>query len=130
MTYLFTAVVNSMILLSLPWVLPIYGLSAESTQLAYTLVMIHNGMAIFLWPASFVLPNMLRACNDVKFSMVVAIFSMCAFRIGFSYVIGVNMNLGATGVWIAMVMDWIFRVICFVARYISGKWKKQCMMAE
>ena len=130
MTYLFTAVVNSMILLSLPWVLPIYGLSAETTQLAYTLVMIHNGMAIFLWPASFVLPNMLRACNDVKFTMVVAIFSMCAFRIGFSYVIGVNMNLGATGVWIAMVMDWIFRVICFVARYISGKWKKQCMMAE
>lgn len=130
MTYLFTAVVNSIILLSLPWILPIYGLSAETTRLAYTLVMIHNGMAILLWPASFVLPNMLRACNDVKFTMVTAIFSMCAFRIGFSYVIGVNMQMGATGVWIAMVMDWIFRVICFVARYVSGKWKKECMLAE
>lgn len=130
MTYLFTAVVNSIILLSLPWILPIYGLSAETTQLAYTLVMIHNGMAILLWPASFVLPNMLRACNDVKFTMVTAIFSMCAFRIGFSYVIGVNMQMGATGVWIAMVMDWIFRVICFVARYVGGKWKKECMLAE
>lgn len=130
MTYLFTAVVNSIILLSLPWILPIYGLSAETTQLAYRLVMIHNGMAILLWPASFVLPNMLRACNDVKFTMVTAIFSMCAFRIGFSYVIGVNMQMGATGVWIAMVMDWIFRVICFVARYVGGKWKKECMLAE
>lgn len=129
MTYLLTAVVNSIILLSLPWILNVYGLSRETTQLAYILVMIHNGMAIFLWPASFVLPNMLRACNDVKFTMVAAIFSMCAFRIGFSYVLGVNMNLGAVGVWIAMILDWIFRVICFVARYISGKWKKGCMLA-
>lgn len=130
MTYLFTAVVNSIILLCLPWILSIYGLSQETTQLAYVLVMIHNGVAIFLWPASFVLPNMLRACNDVKFTMVIAIFSMCAFRIGLSYVIGVNMGMGAVGVWIAMVFDWMFRVICFAARYISGRWKNTCMLAE
>lgn len=126
MAYLFTAVVNVIILVSLPFILSIYGLSPQTTQLAYILVMIHNGMAILLWPASFVLPNMLRACNDVKYTMVVAIFSMCAFRIGFSYIIGVNMGMGAVGVWIAMVMDWVFRVICFVGRYLSGKWKNSC----
>ena len=74
--YLCTAVVNSIILLSLRWILSLYGLGQETTELAYILVMIHNGMAIFLWPASFVLPNMLRACNDVKFTMVIAIFSI------------------------------------------------------
>lgn len=126
MAYLFTAVVNVIILVSLPFILSVYGLSPQTTQLAYILVMIHNGMAILLWPASFVLPNMLRACNDVKYTMVVAIFSMCAFRIGFSYIIGVNMGMGAVGVWIAMVMDWVFRVICFVGRYLSGKWKSGC----
>lgn len=123
MTYLFTAVVNSIILLSLPWILRIYGLGEETTRLSYILVMIHNGMAIFLWPASFVLPNMLRACNDVRFTMVLSIFSMFTFRIGFSYIIGVRMEYGAIGVWIAMVLDWIFRVICFVSRYFSGRWK-------
>ena len=90
---------------------------------AYILVMIHNGMAIFLWPASFVLPNMLRACNDVRYPMVMSIFSMCAFRIGFSYIFGIFMGMGALGVWYAMVMDWIFRSICFVARYLSGAWR-------
>lgn len=130
LTYLCTAVVNSIILLSLPWILSLYGLSEETTQLSYILVMIHNGMAIFLWPASFVLPNMLRACNDVKYTMVVAIFSMVAFRIGFSYVIGVHMGLMAIGVWIAMVIDWIFRVICFVGRYLSGRWKSMCGLNE
>lgn len=128
MTYLYTAIVNSIILLSLPWVLQIYGLSEETTRLSWLLVMIHNGMAIFLWPASFVLPNMLRACNDVKYTMVISIFSMFTFRIGLSVLIGVHMEMGAVGVWIAMVIDWIFRVICFVGRYLSGVWRKKCML--
>ena len=121
-TYLCTLVVNSIILLLLPIILPVYGLSKETTELTYTLVMIHNGIAILLWPASFVLPNMLRACNDVKFTMVASIFSMMVFRVGFSYFIGAQLGLGAIGVWIAMIIDWIFRSICFVSR--TGRvWK-------
>ena len=118
-TYFYTAVINSIILLLLPWILQIYGLGEETTRLSYILVMIHDGMAIFLWPASFVLPNMLRACNDVKYTMVVSIFSMITFRIGFSYVFGVHMGWMAVGVWAAMVIDWVFRVLCFVGRYLA-----------
>ena len=125
-TYCYTAVINSIILLLLPWILQIYGLGEETTRLSYILVMIHDGMAIFLWPASFVLPNMLRACNDVKYTMVVSIFSMITFRIGFSYVFGVHMGWMAVGVWAAMVIDWVFRVICFVGRYLAGTWRKKC----
>lgn len=120
-TYFYTAVINSIILLLLPWILQIYGLGEETTRLSYILVMIHDGMAIFLWPASFVLPNMLRACNDVKYTMVVSIFSMITFRIGFSYVFGVHMGWMAVGVWAAMVIDWVFRVLCFVGRYLAEK---------
>ena len=125
-TYFYTAVINSIILLLLPWILQIYGLGEETTRLSYILVMIHDGMAIFLWPASFVLPNMLRACNDVKYTMVVAIASMALFRIGFSYVFGVHMGWMAVGVWAAMVIDWVFRVLCFVGRYLAGTWRKKC----
>ena len=125
-TYYYTAVINSIILLLLPWILQIYGLGEETTRLSYILVMIHDGMAIFLWPASFVLPNMLRACNDVKYTMVVSIFSMITFRIGFSYVFGVHMGWMAVGVWAAMVIDWVFRVLCFVGRYLAGTWRKKC----
>lgn len=125
-TYFYTAVINSIILLLLPWILQIYGLGEETTRLSYILVMIHDGMAIFLWPASFVLPNMLRACNDVKYTMVVSIFSMITFRIGFSYVFGVHMGWMAVGVWAAMVIDWVFRVLCFVERYLAGTWRKKC----
>lgn len=127
-TYFYTAVINSIILLLLPRILQIYGLGEETTRLSYILVMIHDGMAIFLWPASFVLPNMLRACNDVKYTMVVSIFSMITFRIGFSYVFGVHMGWMAVGVWAAMVIDWVFRVLCFVGRYLAGTWRKNVVL--
>lgn len=126
-TYTATAILNSLILLFLHPILSLYGLGAEATELTYLLVMIHNGLAILLWPASFVLPNMLRACNDVKYTMAAAIFSMVTFRIGLSIVLGVHMGMGAVGVWIAMVVDWIFRVFCFVGRYFRGTWQKHCI---
>lgn len=125
-TYKYTAIVNIVILGTLPWTLKLYGLSAETTKLAFLLVLIHNGMAMFLWPASFTLPNMLRACNDVKFTMVISVFSMFVFRVGFSYLFGIRLGYGAVGVWMAMVLDWIFRVSCFVVRYMQGRWKKSC----
>lgn len=123
-TYIPTIILNIVLFLNLNWILGLYGLSEETTQLARTLVCIHNGCACFLWPLSFTLPNMLRACNDVRYTMFVSIASMFIFRIGFSYLIGVNMGYGAVGVWIAMIMDWICRIICFVIRYLSGKWRK------
>ncbi len=122
-TFVSTFIINSLILLFLNPILSLYGLSAETTALAYTLVMIHNSLAIIFWPLSFVLPNMLRACNDVSYPMVISVFSMCAFRIGFSYVFGILLGQGVLGVWYAMLMDWAFRSICFVGRYLSGKWR-------
>lgn len=125
-TYISSAILNGLILTFLNPILSIYGLSTATTRLAYILVMIHDGCAILLWPIAFVLPNMLRACNDVKFTMIISVFSMITFRIGLSLLIGVHYNMGAIGVWIAMVVDWIFRSILFVGRYFSGRWRRLC----
>jgi MATE family, multidrug efflux pump len=124
-TYLITIVVNTVILITMPWILAIYNLSPETIQLASILVFIHDGLAMVLWPASFTLPNALRASNDVKFTMYVSIFSMCVFRVLLSYILGKYMGMGAIGVWIAMIVDWTFRSILFIIRFISGKWKLQ-----
>jgi putative MATE family efflux protein len=123
-SYIGFAVINIPLLLGLNGVLTLYGLGAETTRLAYILVMIHNGAAMLLWPMAFVFPYMLRACNDIRFPMVASIFSMFTFRIGFSLILGVHFGLGAIGVWIAMVIDWVFRIICFAARYLHRDWEK------
>lgn len=128
-TYIPTILFNIILFFSLDWILSLYGLSPETTQLARTLVCIHNGCACFLWPLSFTFPNMLRACNDVRYTMLVSIASMFLFRIGFSYLIGVTLGYGAIGVWIAMVLDWICRTVCFLIRYRGGKWKELAELA-
>ena len=115
---------NFVILLTMPLILKIYNLSDATIRLASVLVLIHNGCAMILWPLSFVLPNALRASNDVRFTMVISIFSMWTFRIVFSYLLGQWLGWGAIGVWIAMILDWIFRVICFTVRFLSGRWQK------
>lgn len=122
-TYISTILFNAILFFNLDRILALYGLSRETTQLARTLICIHNGCACLLWPMSFTFPNMLRACNDVRYTMVVSIASMFLFRIGFSYLIGVSLGYGAVGVWIAMVLDWICRSVCFLARYLGGKWR-------
>ena len=127
-TYAGMIVVNVAILLALPLIMKLYGLSPETTALASRLVFIHDGMAMFWWPISFVLPNMMRACNDVRYTMVISIFSMVVFRIGLSIVIGMQMGMGAIGVWYAMLVDWVFRSCCFVGRCIKRTWKKYCVL--
>lgn len=123
--YIAMGIFNGAILLFLRPLVGIYALSGETMELAVLLVRIHAGFAILLWPASFVLPNALRAANDVRFTMVVSVLSMVVWRIGFSYLLGVRMGYGALGVWAAMVVDWVCRVICFVWRFASGAWKRQ-----
>ena len=120
--YAITIALNRALLLSLPLILKAYNLSPETLRLATILIFIHNGCAMLIWPLSFSLPNALRASNDVRYTMVVAIFSMWMFRILFSYILGDIFGFGAIGVWIAMIMDWLFRSALFIGRYIGGKW--------
>lgn len=122
-TYAIMWALNIVLFAALPLILKAYNLSDEAYYYTVILICIHNGCAMFLWPASFTMPNALRAANDVRFPMVVSVFSMCFFRIGFSFVLGIHMGLGVIGVWIAMVMDWIFRVICFILRTRHVLWK-------
>ena len=120
--YLSMAVVNILILVSLPLSLKLYNLTKETLELAAILVILHDGFAMIFWPTAFVLPNALRAAQDVRFTMVVSIFSMIAFRIFFSWVIGVRFGMGIIGVWIAMIIDWVFRGGLFIWRVRSGLW--------
>ena len=122
-TYAIMAVLITCLLILQPWILSLYKVTDEARDLAKTLIYIHNLCALVLWPLSFVLPNALRAANDVKYTMAVSIFSMCAFRVLFSYILGYQMGMGAIGVWIAMVLDWVFRVSMFVVRFLGNKWQ-------
>lgn len=122
--YLSQGALNIVLMIFVNPLIGLYSsLSPETVALARVLVLTHQGFAVLLWPASFVLPNALRAANDVRFTMVVSIASMAILRVGASWLLCVHFGMGAVGVWIAMVLDWVCRTAFFVTRMVSGKWK-------
>ena len=125
-TYLAQGLTNVLIVLFVGNLVDFYSaLTPETRALAMRLSTIHASLAIIFWPVSFVLPNALRAANDVKFTMWVGIFSMLVCRIIGSWVLCVHLGWGAVGVWIAMTTDWVCRTSFFVPRMLSGKWKSK-----
>jgi putative MATE family efflux protein len=108
----------------LPLILWIYNLSDITAQSVTQIVRFHGLCSLVIWPLSFILPCAFRAAGDAKACMVISTFSMWTFRIAFSYVLGQNLGMGVFGIWVAMVIDWIFRAMCFVLRYFRGSWKK------
>ncbi len=123
-TYLVQGICNVLIVMFARDLVGFYStLSGETMELAARLSMMHASCAIVFWPVSFVLPNALRAANDVKFTMWVGVGSMLVFRILGSWVLCVQLQWGATGVWIAMILDWVCRTAFFVTRTVRGRWK-------
>ena len=123
--YISMAVLNVPLLISARWLIGFYGMSPETTDLGWRMLMCHGITGIVFWPASFTLPNALRAANDARYTMVVSLISMWTVRVGLSYVYANTFGLGAFGVWVAMSTDWVFRGLFFVIRFKSGKWKNR-----
>ena len=45
----------------------------------------------------------------------------CA-RVVVGYLLGIELGMGVTGVWLGMFLDWMVRGLFFWRRFNSGKW--------
>lgn len=131
--YLCVWVVSMGTLLFIRPLIGMYGLSAEGASMTYVMILYHMVCTSLIWPAAFTLPAAFRAASDVKYPMMVSMFSMWAFRVALSYILAPEqitlfgctiscLGLGPLGVWVAMSVDWLFRLLLFVPRFLSGKW--------
>ena len=125
MAYGYMSVLNVVLLICTGWLTGLYNLTPEADAMARQIIIIHGIGSIFLWPTSFVLPNALRAANDARFTMTISCISMVLFRIVFGFLLAQQFGMGVIGVWLAMQIDWVFRIICFVWRFLSGVWEKK-----
>ena len=126
--YAIQGILNILILLANGIICKPFNLSPETELLARQVVAIHGAGALCIWPLSFVLPNSLRAAGDARFTMTVSVFSMIVFRMLFSYLLAVPMHMGLIGVWLAMQIDWIFRIICFLLRLHGHAWETKSLV--
>ena len=122
-SYISMFVTTIVICVALPFIMDVYNLSPETAKVAEEIMIFHSVSCVLIWTPAFTLPSTLRAAGDAKTCMLISIPCMWIFRIGFSYILGKYFGMGVFGVWVAMVIDWVVRVIFFVLRYCRGKWK-------
>ncbi len=99
-----------------------FHLSAEAADMCLEVLTWFNVVSLFLWPSSFTLPNILRAGGDARYTMEVSVFSMWVFRVLLSYLLAGYLGFGLLGVWMGMFVDWGFRSLFFMRRFLSGRW--------
>jgi len=127
-TYIAAWAITVPMLFLLPFMQNLYSLSDATYSQMSQLFLIHACFAVVIWPLSFALPNALRAAGDAKYTMIISLLSMWIFRIGLSYLFVFVFRMGVTGIWVAMCVDWVFRSILFVSRFVRGKWKNRSIV--
>lgn len=124
-SYLSMLAINAVIFLILPLVINLYHVSDEASHLAKLILWMHGGLGILLWPLSFTLPQTLKAAGDTTFVMGAAVASMWLFRIAAGVLLAKTLGFGVLGIWMAMFIDWIVRIVIFVLRYRGHKWENK-----
>ena len=126
-THISLVAANAIIVALLPVILRAYNLSDITAKTTEQIIIFYAVCCILFWPMSFTIPATFRASGDARMCMIISVVSMWIFRIIFSYILGKYMGMGVFGVWVAMIIDWLFRGGCFIVRYYSGKWKHQAI---
>ena len=122
-TYFYMWGTITLTLLLLPLIMRLYNVSDEAAAYAREIIWMHGIVACVLWPASFTLPQALRAAGDTRFTMVVSTVSMWTLRVGLGILLGRYWGFGVVGIWMAMFADWMLRVAFFLPRFHGHKWE-------
>lgn len=126
-SYIANAVTVILFLITAQWLVLLYDYSDEARQIALKCLYMCLAFQIVTYPMSFTTPAILKATSDVKYVMFAAVASMIVMRVGVCFVLTTDLlpfRLGAQGFWIAMCADWVARSVLFMARLLSGRWKK------
>lgn len=109
-------VMSLLMLLFLGPVIRLFGPSPETFAESWNVMLMLLVATPLVWSASFIAPQVLRSCSDVVFTMWISIISMILIRVAGSWLLGVYFNMGLLGIWLSMVLDWVFRGAFFVPR--------------
>ena len=113
----------TLVLVLLPLIMRLYNVSDQAAEYARQIIWMHGIVGSVLWPASFTLPQALRAAGDTRFTMVVSTLSMWTLRVGLGVLLGRYWGFGVLGIWMAMFANWALRVSFFLPRFHGHKWE-------
>ncbi|MDU5081000.1 MATE family efflux transporter [uncultured Tissierella sp.] len=73
---------------------------------------------------TLVITSALQGAGDTKFPMYSTFIGIWGVRVLGVYLLGIRLNWGLVGVWLAISIDIIVRGIILMVRFMRGKWKE------
>ena len=128
--WIMAAVNNLLVYIAMPYALSLYSLSSETLKIAETILTMECIAVTTIHAPAFVLPTCIRAAGDAKYTMYVGVGSMFGARVLSAYHLGTVLGMGVVGTRIGMYIDWGVRIIFFVYRWRSGKWKLYRLVSD
>jgi len=119
---IFFIIITVILLAIFPALVGLYSPPDEIVPDILQLILILSIAQPIVWSFSFILPSALRAAGDSKFTSIAALLTMWLFRVILGYILGITLQFGVLGVWIAMIGEWTIRGIIFYMRYRGDKW--------
>ncbi len=126
-SYIANSLTVALILSTAQWIVLLYDYPDATRQIALKCLYVCLAFQVVTYPMAFTTPAILKATSDVKYVMFAAIGSMALMRVGVCFLLTTDLlpfKMGAMGFWIAMCADWVSRAVLFIARLLSGRWKK------
>jgi len=118
----FFIVITVLLLVIFPSLVGLYNPPDEIVPDILQLILIISVAQPLFWSISFILPSAMRAAGDSTFISIVSLLTMWLFRVILGYILGITLQLGVFGVWIAMVSEWGIRGVVFYIRFRGDKW--------
>ena len=77
---------------------------------------------------NMVMCRALQACGDIRFPTVICVIDAWLVGVGGSFFLGVVLDWGLAGLWVAMAADECIRAVLFLIRWQSGAWRQKRLL--
>lgn len=119
----FMIVVGSIFYIFAPFLAGLFSKDLEVITLVTKVLRIIALFQPFLC-ITLVISSALQGAGDTKFPMYSTLIGIWGIRVLGVYILGMKLNMGLVGVWLAYALDITVRGIILMLRFMQGKWKE------
>jgi len=112
---------NSIVMILIVPIIRLFTSNPEIIELVKWVVVIDIGVEIGRG-LGVVFSNALKASGDVRFPVILNVFVTWIFIVPLAYYLGIVLEFGLIGIWLAFAFDELFRGVWLYVRWRSRKW--------
>ena len=105
-----------------PQILTLFSQDAETISVGiYVIRMLSIGYLAYALNLVFDIAQ--AGAGDTLSPMIINLISLWLVQVPLAYILSQIVDLGANGIWLALVLGWIVQTVLMEVRFRQGRWK-------